>query len=198
MATKPTNEQIVIYNEELMPLWPYMYKIAYKLTKTAVDAEDLRQDSFFRAYVNMHAFTPGTNARAWLHRIMWSIHVNKYRRKVRHTEIFTTESEKVEASCYDLGSKRYHTPEELISFDELDKEIYDSVDILKDERPEFYKTWVLVDEKDFSYKEAAEALSLPVGTVMSRLYRSRQLLRPLLQDLAYEKGIIKEKIYSVQ
>lgn len=179
------------FYEILLPHGNRLYRFAYRLTHNERDAEDLVQDTLLRAYQKFDQFQPGTNPMAWLLVILRSIFINKYRKRRR---------EGVNLSLDELGhSERVpaidaallpSTPEEFFFHDLLDIELRDALEKL----PKHYlEVILLVDMEELSYRDAAEILDVPPGTIMSRLHRARKTLQAQLQELAIRKGIVKDR-----
>ena len=152
-----------------------------RLTRYARDAEDLMQDAFMRAYRFFDRFERGTNFKAWLFRILTNTFINNYRRNVRERSLADEgERQSVEAQLFSAGAtEAAQSPEDAML------ERMASADVLKaiDDLPiDFRMAVILADLQEFSYKEVAEILDVPVGTVMSRLFRGRRLLRRGLAD----------------
>ena len=171
---------------------PYMsalYAAALRMTRNPSDAEDLVQETYIRAFRFREQFTPGTNLKAWLFRILTNTFSNTYRR--RQTQPEFTELEGVdEFSLYkrmsDLKtSSGAGNPETEFLDGLVDSEVKDALG----ELPEKFRQVVLLDVEGFSYKEIAEMLDIPIGTVMSRLHRGRKFLQKRLLDLAQQRGI---------
>ena len=158
-----------------------LYASALRLTRNARDAEDLVQDAFMRAYRFFHRFERGTNFRAWLYRILTNTFINQYRRGVRERGL-SDESERqaVEAQLFSEGTTDVaQNPEDALLDRLLSHEVLKAIDTLP---IDFRMVVVLADLQEFSYKEIADILDVPVGTVMSRLFRGRRLLRRALTD----------------
>jgi RNA polymerase sigma-70 factor (ECF subfamily) len=166
-----------------------LYRTALRMTRSEADAEDLVQETFIRAFRFRDQFTLGTNMKAWLFRILTNTFINTYRRKAAQPEV--TDLEGVdEFSLYrrmadDRAASSSPDPEAELLNSVVDTEVTDALE----ELPEKFRTTVLLDVEGFSYKEIAEMLSIPIGTVMSRLHRGRKFLQKRLYDLARERGI---------
>src|SRR6266480_80840 len=166
-----------------------LYRTALRMTRSEADAEDLVQETYIRAFRFREQFTLGTNMKAWLFRILTNTFINTYRRKAAQPEV--TDLEGVdEFSLYrrmadDRAASSSPDPETELLNRVVDTEVTDALE----ELPEKFRTAVLLDVEGFSYKEIAEMLSIPIGTVMSRLHRGRKFLQKRLYDLARERGI---------
>jgi RNA polymerase sigma-70 factor (ECF subfamily) len=170
-----------------------LYSAALRLTKNDRDAEDLVQDTFLRAYRFFDKFERGTNIKAWLFKILTNTFINRYRRVVKERNI-------VEGSERDAVHERFISREasdsaanpEAWFFDRLlSDDVLQAVDALP---IDFRLVVILADLQEFSYKETAEILDVPVGTVMSRLYRGRRLLQKALAKYAVVAGVIPAPI----
>ncbi len=183
MATKTEPTQWDFSTGEL-PFRDQLYKSALRMTRSAEDAEDLIQETFFKAFKYYGRFAEGTNLKAWLFKIMKNTFINNYRkRKLQPTKVdFDDVREGLEETLMERGSMVNASPEEGFLFDEVDHEVRETLVAL----PYDYKMVVLLaDLEGFAYKEIAEILEVPVGTVMSRLYRGRRMLERAL--LSYGK-----------
>jgi len=166
-----------------------LYRTALRMTRSEADAEDLVQETYIRAFRFRDQFTLGTNMKAWLFRILTNTFINTYRRKSAQPEV--TDLEGVdEFSLYrrmadDRAASSSPDPEAELLNSVVDTEVTNALE----ELPEKFRTTVLLDVEGFSYKEIAEMLSIPIGTVMSRLHRGRKFLQKRLYDLARERGI---------
>ncbi len=159
-----------------------LYGAALRLTRHRSDAEDLLQETLLKAWRSFHTFAEGTNARAWLFRILMNAHIDRYRKTAREPE--TTDVEDVgEFYLYSKVQesdllRRVGDPEKLLE-SVMEHEVREALESL----PEYFRSVViLADLQGFSYKEIADILGIPVGTVMSRLFRGRRLLQRKLWD----------------
>jgi RNA polymerase sigma-70 factor, ECF subfamily len=164
-----------------------LYRTGLRMTRSEADAEDLVQETYIRALRHRDQFTPGTNMKAWLFRILTNTFINSYRK--RSTQPQTTELDDVEETTLyrhmtDTGGGTAE-PEREVLDSVVDTEVQQALEDL----PERFRTVVLLDVEGFSYKEIAEVLEIPIGTVMSRLHRGRRFLQKRLYDLARERGI---------
>ncbi len=162
-----------------------LFGAALRLTRHRANAEDLLQETFLRAWRSFHTFQEGTNARAWLYRILMNAYIDGYRKAVREPEIvdqddvdeFYLYSKAHESEEY----QRAGNPEEVLLAQIMDTDVKDALESL----PETFRTVVLLaDIEGFSYKEIAQILDIPIGTVMSRLHRSRRQLQAKLWEYA--------------
>ena len=177
------------FESEALSYIDALYRTALRMTRSEADAEDLVQETYIRALRFREQFTPGTNLKAWLFRILTNTFINAYRKRARAPE--TTELDDVdEFSLY----RRMSAERPASSSPDPEREFLDGIvssevtDALE-ELPEKFRTTVLLDVEGFSYKEIAEMLEIPIGTVMSRLHRGRKFLQQRLYDLARERGI---------
>lgn len=176
------------FEREALPLLDQLYGGALRMTKNPSDAEDLVQETYMKAYQAFDSFKPGTNLRAWLYRIMTNLYINSYRKAQRQPSQLPTE----EISDYQLYSTSSHhsTGLESAEVEALkgipDREISDALNALAED----YRMVVYyADIEGLAYKEIAEILDIPLGTVMSRLHRGRKQLRGALKEVAHSYGI---------
>jgi len=173
--------------EHLDPL----YSAALRLTKNERDAEDLVQDTYLRAYRFFDKFERGTNIKAWLFKILTNTFINRYRRKVKERSVVEgAERDTVHERFMSREATEYAAnPEQYFSDRLLSDDVLKAVDALP---IDFRLVVILADLQEFSYKEIAEILDCPVGTVMSRLYRGRKLLQKSLRTYAIHQGVLHE------
>jgi RNA polymerase sigma-70 factor (ECF subfamily) len=178
------------FETEALSFLDALYRTGLRMTRSEAEAEDLVQETYIRAFRFRHQFTPGTNLKAWLFRILTNTFINQYRRKAARPE--TTELDDVEESILyrhmrdvSPGSASPNPEAELID-NTLSSEVKDALEAL----PEKFRTTLLLDVEGFSYKEIAEMLDIPIGTVMSRLHRGRKFLQKRLYDVARDRGIV--------
>ncbi len=160
---------------------------ALRMTRNRSDAEDLVQETMMKAYGAFDGFVEGTNLKAWLFRIMTNTYINTYRKKRRHPEYLTDEISDFERQ--ETAGRRSDRPRsaEVEALEDLPSpELRAALDALP---YEFRVTVYYADVEGFAYKEIAEIMQTPIGTVMSRLHRARRQLRNALADLAVERGI---------
>jgi RNA polymerase sigma-70 factor, ECF subfamily len=168
-----------------------LYSAALRLTKNDRDAEDLVQDTFLRAYRFFDKFERGTNMKAWLFKILTNTFINRYRRSVKERTIVEgSEREAVSERIISRENSDYGSSPEQFFFDRLlSDDVLRAVDALP---IDFRLVVILADLQEFSYKEIAEILIVPVGTVMSRLFRGRRLLQKQLATYAVGSGVLHE------
>ena len=165
-----------------------LYAAALRLTKNERDAEDLVQDTFLRAYRFFDKFERGTNIKAWLFKILTNTFINRYRRKVKERSVVEDERETVHERFMSRDVSEHAANPEQYFFDRLlGDDVLKAIDALP---LDFRMVVILADLQEFSYKEIAEILDCPVGTVMSRLYRGRKLLQKYLLAYAVEQGVV--------
>jgi RNA polymerase sigma-70 factor (ECF subfamily) len=177
------------FETEALSFLDALYRTALRMTRSEADAEDLVQETYIRAFRFREQFAPGTNLKAWLFRILTNTFINTYRRRRAQPE-FTELDDVDEFSLYkrmsDLRtSSESGNPETEFLNGIVDSEVKDALTDL----PEKFRQVVLLDVEGFSYKEIAEMLDIPIGTVMSRLHRGRKFLQKRLLDLAQQRGI---------
>ncbi|OFN78247.1 MULTISPECIES: sigma-70 family RNA polymerase sigma factor [Corynebacterium] len=191
MATETTSEMLQkqrLFEEQALPLLDQLYGGAMRLTRNPQDAEDLIQETYLKAFSNFDSFKQGTNLKAWLYRIMTNAYINSYRKAKRRP----VESSADELSDFQLYTTSGHDSTGLESAEvEALKQMPDSeISEAMNDLPEDYRMVVYYsDVVGLAYKEIAEVMGTPLGTVMSRLHRGRKLLRAALKDVAREKGI---------
>ncbi|MGZ4387819.1 MAG: sigma-70 family RNA polymerase sigma factor [Gaiellaceae bacterium] len=176
----------VRFEEEALELSDQVYRVARRLVGSREEAEDLMQETYARAFRSWRQYTPGTNLRAWLLRILTNLNIDRGRRKQRAPE--TQPLEEGDYFLYNrLESADGNGPsDEERVIERLSQD--DVVDALSDVPHDFRDVLVLVDIGDFSYADAAQILDVPIGTVMSRLHRARRILKKNLAEHAVEEG----------
>jgi RNA polymerase sigma-70 factor, ECF subfamily len=177
------------FEREALPLLGEMYAAALRLTRNPADAEDVLQETYLRAYRGFGTFKEGTNLRAWLYRILTNAFINTYRKRQREPQT-VSDDEVPEWYLYErLGGDGAEASAEAEVLETLpDEDVQDALASL----PEQFRLAVLLaDVEGFSYKEIAEILDVPIGTVMSRLHRGRRALEKRLVDVMRERGLVR-------
>jgi RNA polymerase sigma-70 factor (ECF subfamily) len=167
-----------------MPHLQALYSVALRMTRSDGDAEDLVQDAILRAYRFWDGYTAGSNCRAWLMRILTNVFRNRYKERAREQEILG----EAESSAANLGQFQGSAPrdaESALFGRMLSRDVEKALATLP---PEFRLPVILADLEDLSYKEIADIMECPAGTVMSRLYRGRRMLQKQLADYASQSS----------
>jgi RNA polymerase sigma-70 factor (ECF subfamily) len=165
-----------------------VFTAAVRLTGNYADAEDLAQEAFVKAYVAFDQFQLGTNFRAWLLRILTNTHINRYRRSKRSPDTVAWEDLVAQGErCFDHDIMPGSAPERETLADVPDEVVGPALHELP---AEFRESVILSDIHELSYKEIADALNIPLGTVRSRIFRGRKLLRSALADYARARRVI--------
>ncbi|RMH43212.1 MAG: sigma-70 family RNA polymerase sigma factor [Deltaproteobacteria bacterium] len=179
------------FEQAALPHIDALYGVAYRLTRNRGDAEDLVQEALLRAYRFWHTFEQGSNCKAWLLKILTNTFFNTHHKRKREREVLdqaTAEQSATDGVLHHERALAHRDPEGAL----IDRMISDDVArALESLPPEFRVAVVLCDIEGLSYKEIAEVMECPIGTVMSRLYRGRRLLQKALYDYAVEQGIIR-------
>src|SRR5215470_16279237 len=178
------------FEREALPHLGPLHGTALRLTRNERDAEDLVQDTILRAYRYFDKFEQGTNAKAWLFRILTNTFINSYHARKRDLEVALAAAEEAETTdiVHHEAQLSARDPEGAVASRLLSDDVVRALESLP---AEFRLVVLLCDVEEFSYKEIAEIMDCPVGTVMSRLFRARRLLQRALHDYAVEQGIIK-------
>jgi RNA polymerase sigma-70 factor (ECF subfamily) len=179
------------FEADAMQYLDQLYAAAMRMTRNPADAEDVVQETFAKAYASFHQFTPGTNLKAWLYRILTNTYINSYRKKQREPKL--SDGDTVED--WQLARAESHTSSGLKSAETVALENLPDSDVkeaLQQLAPDFRLAVYLADVEGFSYKEIAEIMGTPIGTVMSRLNRGRNQLRLLLADYARGRGLVRQ------
>ncbi|MDO8364582.1 MAG: sigma-70 family RNA polymerase sigma factor [Actinomycetota bacterium] len=183
------------FAQQAMQYAPQLYSAALRMTRNSSDAEDLVQETYLRAYRSFATFTEGTNLRAWLFRILTNTFINTYRAKQRRPQ----ESELADVEDLYLYKRISNVDVAARSAEDTLFELFtdDEVKTALENLPESFRLPVLLaDVEEFSYKEIAEMLDIPIGTVMSRLHRGRKAMQKALIDFATERGLITRTFES--
>ena len=186
-------EQQARFERDALPFVDQLYAAAMRMTRNPADAEDLVQETYAKAYASFHQFREGTNLKAWLYRILTNTFINSYRKKQRQP-VTVLEDEIPDWYLYDhladdgAGSETASAEAQV-----LERMPDEDVQAALDALPETFRMAVwLADVEGFAYKEIAEILGIPIGTVMSRLHRGRKSLEKMLWDKVRERGLVRD------
>jgi RNA polymerase sigma-70 factor (ECF subfamily) len=177
------------FERDVIPLLPSLYGAAMRMTRNPSDAEDLIQETYLRAFRGFAGFQEGTNLKAWLYRILTNSFINTYRKRQREPQTVDGPDDIDEWYLFDrLGARNVEVSAESEVLDRIpDEDVKQALESI----PENFRMAVLLaDVEGFSYKEIAEIMGVPIGTVMSRLHRGRKALEKALWDTAKERGLV--------
>jgi RNA polymerase sigma-70 factor (ECF subfamily) len=170
-----------------------LYSAALRMTRNPADAEDLVQETFLKAYRAYHTFTEGTNLKAWLYRILTNTYINKYRKQKRRPSEVDLGDVQDLYLYRQIGSEESAEASQSVEQKVLDGLVESDIKEAVEELPENFRLPVLLaDLEGFAYKEIAEILDIPIGTVMSRLHRGRKAMQKRLWEFARERGLLPE------
>lgn len=190
MATK-TSDLDARFERDALPLLDQLYGGALRMTRNPADAEDLVQETYVKAYQAFNSFSEGTNLKAWLYRIMTNTYINSYRKKKRQS----TQQSSEDVTDHQLLATSSH---ESVGLESAEVEALKNLpnqriaQAMNDLSEDYRMVVYYADVEGLAYKEIAEIMGTPLGTVMSRLHRGRKQLREALKDVAQEHGIAVE------
>ena len=187
------------FTTDAMQYTPQLFATALRMTRNRSDAEDLVQETFLKGWRAYGSYQQGTNLRAWLFRIMTNTFINKYNSQQRKPQ--ETELDEVEElflfrrmGAFDQSKMNQSAEDQMLELF-TDDEVKNAIE----ELPETFRIPVLLsDVEGFSYKEIAEMLEVPIGTVMSRLHRGRKAMQKMLYEYAKERGLVDESLLDPQ
>ncbi|MBK9793442.1 MAG: sigma-70 family RNA polymerase sigma factor [Sphingobacteriales bacterium] len=188
VSTEPITDKEQLFEDELLPHADALYNFAYHLTYNEEDANDLVQDTFMKAFRFINSFDSGTNAKAWLFKILKNGFINEYRRKKKEpSKVDYEDIIAYQDADEDKGGVAFDLREDI-----FDGMMGDEITIALNSLPIDFKTVILLcDIEGFTYEEIAKIIDIPIGTVRSRLHRARNMLKESLKEYAEKMGYKK-------
>jgi RNA polymerase sigma-70 factor (ECF subfamily) len=190
VAEETAEQRRARFERDALPFLDQLYAAAMRMTRNPADAEDLVQETYVKAFAAFHQFQEGTNLKAWLYRILTNTFINSYRKRQRQPQQANTDA----VEDWQLASAESHSSTGLRSAETEALERLPDSDVKEalQRLPEEFRLAVyLADVEGFSYREIAEIMGTPIGTVMSRLHRGRRGLQRMLGDYARERGLTR-------
>ncbi len=190
MAQESEAAKLRRFEEEALPHMNALYGTALRLTRNPTDAEDLVQETYLKAHRFWDRYAPGTNCKAWLFKILTNTRINQYVKVAkRPAQVSFEDVEPILEQRQPRGLQTETDGDLGVFVDLLDDELKEAMESV----PEDFRTVLILSVMEgFAYKEIAEILEIPIGTVMSRLFRARKVLQGSLQEYARKRGLVKE------
>ena len=196
VRTEETDAQLAErFERDALPLLDQLYGGALRMTRNPADAEDLVQEAYMKAYQGFRSYKPGTNLKAWMYRILTNAYINNYRKAQRRPAEYATD----DVTDSQIAETASHTSSVLRSAEVEAMALLPDEEIraaLMDLNEDYRMVVYYADVEGLPYKEIADIMETPIGTVMSRLHRGRKQLRAALKDVAKDRGFIRESEIS--